>query len=302
MTGRGVAKGRARGRSRGSAPMQVRRPGEQSAASVSSEQQLVGRGRGRSAAGTPSAPPPQVQEQPPKQPTPPAEQLAAMKLNGDSKPKTEAAAAPATPQAQQQVVAGRGGRGVSLVEPHTRPQHIVDKRGTTGQEIKVVSNFVPLRNRPNCALYQYNVSYNPPIDNRRLRLALLYEEEKSIGKTRAFDGMILYLPHRLEQDVTIFTKKLRDESVVIVTITLTNELSANSPVCLQLFNVIFRRCVCVCVHMYICDHFFPVCVCVCAQLVIFFHSVFRILSKLNMKQIGRHYYNPSIPKKIPQHK
>lgn len=232
MTGRGVAKGRARGRSRGAAPQQARRPGEQPPPGGSSEQQLVGRGRGRSAAGVSAAPPPQQQQ--PRQQVP-TKEMGEMKLNGD-KPK----------EAPKQVVAGRGGRGVPVTEPRTRPEHIVDKRGTTGQELKVVSNFVTLRNRPNCALYQYNVSYSPPIDNRRLRLALLYEEETLIGKTRAFDGMILYLPHRLQKDETTITKKLKDGSTVTVTITLTNELSANSPVCLQLFNVIFRRLVHTC--------------------------------------------------------
>lgn len=129
-----------------------------------------------------------------------------------------------------------------MSEPRTRPEHITDKSGTTGQTISVVSNFIRLRNRPNTAIFQYNVSYSPQIDNKGLRLKLVYQQDELIGKVRAFDGMILYLPFRLPQDETkIVTTLPKDDSPVTVTITLTNELSAKSPICLQLFNVIFRR-------------------------------------------------------------
>ena len=45
--------------------------------------------------------------------------------------------------------------------------------------------------------YQYQVDYDPPIDNRRLRVALLWYLRKIVGQTRVFDGMILYLPINL---------------------------------------------------------------------------------------------------------
>lgn len=98
-----------------------------------------------------------------------------------------------------------------------------------------------MKSKPNCALYQYNVSYSPPIENKRLRVALLYSYD-GIGKTKAFDGMVLYLPHKLPDQVTKFTTVTqRDQETIEITITLTNELSADSPICLQLFNIIFRR-------------------------------------------------------------
>ena len=134
------------------------------------------------------------------------------------------------------------GRGPPQHEPHTRPSHITDKRGASGQAITLRSNFVTLRNRPNCALYQYNVSYSPTIESRGLRAGLLNEHTSIIGNVRAFDGMILFLPHRLPDDVTEVVSTLRnDQSLVTVKITLTNEVAANSPVSLQVFNVIFRR-------------------------------------------------------------
>ena len=123
----------------------------------------------------------------------------------------------------------------------TKPIHITDKRGTTGKAINVMSNYITMKSRPNCNLYQYNVSYSPMIESKKLRVALLYSF-KEIGSTKAFDGMILYLPHKLPDQVTKFTVQTqRDNTNVEVTITLTNELSSNSPICLQLFNIIFRK-------------------------------------------------------------
>lgn len=124
---------------------------------------------------------------------------------------------------------------------HTKPAHIVDKTGLTGQQINVVSNYVMLRNRPNTALYQYHVKYEPHLEFKKLRIGLLYSQEQVIGKIKAFDGMVLYLPFRLKDDVTELQVRTHKGEDVKITITLTNELSSTNPVCLQLFNIIFRR-------------------------------------------------------------
>lgn len=231
MTGR--ARGRARGRSRGGAQHPTRRPGEPSAPPTDASQQQVGRGRGRAAA----APTQQKQQQPPPPsaaPQPPTKQMAEMRVSegAEKQPTTRA---------------GRGGRGMPLVEMHTKPAHVVDKRGSTrGQDIQVTSNFVVLRSRPNTSLYQYHVEYEPMLESRRLRIGLLCSQEGIIGKVKAFDGMVLYLPIRLEKDVTEVMVRTKNNEDVKITITLTNELGANNPVCLQLFNIIFRRyCSCV---------------------------------------------------------
>lgn len=202
----------------------------------------MGPGRGSRSRGTAAAqakvPPQQVQQAPvqqqPKQQdvSPPVQGMAALTVSQQKDP---------SPPAQQTAGRGSGGRGRGGSEPVTKPEHIQDKRGSTGKPIKVISNYVKMKSRPNCALYQYNVSYAPPIESKKLRVALLYSYE-AIGQTKAFDGMILYLPHKLPDQVTKFTTTtLRDQTTVEVVITLTNELSADSPICLQLFNVIFRR-------------------------------------------------------------
>ena len=142
---------------------------------------------------------------------------------------------------QATTAAGRGGRGKPTVEMRTRPEHIVDKSGATGSRINVVSNYIVLSNRPNTAMYQYHVKYEPHLEFKKLRIGLLYSQEAVIGGIRAFDGMILYLPFRLKDEVTTLQVKTRRDEDVKIIITLTNELSASNPVCLQLFNIVFRR-------------------------------------------------------------
>ncbi|KAL7978426.1 hypothetical protein Chor_010659 [Crotalus horridus] len=114
----------------------------------------------------------------------------------------------------------------------------------------------------------YHIDYNPQMEARRLRAALLFQHENLIGKTHAFDGSILFLPKKLENKVTEVLSQTRQGEAVKITITLTNELPSTSPTCLQFYNIIFRR----------------------------------LLKIMNLQQIGRNYYNPSDPISIPKHR
>uniref|UniRef100_A0A6Q2X732 Piwi-like protein 1 n=1 Tax=Esox lucius TaxID=8010 RepID=A0A6Q2X732_ESOLU len=94
--------------------------------------------------------------------------------------------------------------------------------------------------RPQWVLYQYHVDFKPVMESRRLRSALLFQHEETLGKARTFDGAILFLPHRLHNSTVLYSETRMGEKVQI-TVTLTNELPPTSPVCLQFYNIIFRR-------------------------------------------------------------
>ena len=258
MTGR--ARGRARGRTKtpvaAAATQETRKPGG-GAEGAGQPTAGVGRG-GRGRGGTATAPaqqkpPPQATQQP--APQPPALEEALRPLRNQQQVTEnmgrmtfEPVVVPApaqVPPASSAVTPGvtassAGGRGRGAVEPVTKPEHITDKRGTSGYEIQVVSNYLTIKNRPNCALYQYNVTFSPELESKKLRVALLYSYT-GIGQTKAFDGGTLYLPIKLPDLVTTFTVKTKRDETVEISITLTNELGSNSPICLQLYNVILRR-------------------------------------------------------------
>jgi aubergine-like protein len=158
---------------------------------------------------------------------------------------------------------------VVVSEPHTRPDHCEDKRGSVGQPLKVATNYFELTMAPDFNLYQYHVSFAPEIVNKRMRSQMVKEHKDLLGETRAFDGMILFLPRKLPQNPTeVYSTRQSDGEKVRITFALTNELPPNSPTCLQMYNIIFRR----------------------------------ILAMIDCQQIQRHYYAPSMAVTIPQHK
>ncbi|XP_028566225.2 piwi-like protein 1 [Podarcis muralis] len=189
---------------------------------------------------------------------------------------------PVAPRSQElQISAGfqemslgeRGGRRRDFhdlgVNTRQSMAHVKDsKTGASGTLIKLSTNHFRLTSRPQWALFQYHIDYNPQMEARRLRSALLFQHEDLIGRTHAFDGTILFLPKKLENKVSEVFSQTRQGETVKITITLTNELPSTSPTCLQFYNIIFRR----------------------------------LLKIMNLQQIGRNFYNPSDPISIPKHR
>uniref|UniRef100_A0A8C6Q612 Piwi-like RNA-mediated gene silencing 1 n=1 Tax=Nothobranchius furzeri TaxID=105023 RepID=A0A8C6Q612_NOTFU len=187
-------------------------------------------------------------------------------------PFTEEAALQISAGFQQMKLGERGGRRRDFHDTgiNTRQvmEHVKDsKTGSSGAVINLTANYSRILSRPEWVLFQYHVDFKPVMDSRRLRSALLFQHEEVLGPARSFDGALLFLPHRLHNKETVVCSQTRNGENVQITITLTNELPPTSPVCIQFYNIIFRR----------------------------------ILRILNMQQIGRNYYNPDDPLEISQH-
>ncbi|KAM6944761.1 piwi-like protein 1 [Lycodopsis pacificus] len=234
MTGRARARGRARGQ-------ETSAPGSQSrdAAPPPAEGDLVGRGRQKNA----------------------------------PRPFSADAVLQISAGFQQMKLGERGGRRRDFddagVNTRQAMVHVKDsKTGTSGTPIRLTANFFRILSRPQWVLYQYHVDFDPPMEARRLRTALLFQHEETLGSARTFDGALLFLPRRLPNKETVLYSETRNGEKVQITVTLTNELPPSSPVCIQFYNIIFRR----------------------------------ILRILDMQQIGRNFYNPNDPLAIPQHK
>ncbi|XP_069852639.1 piwi-like protein 4 [Dipodomys merriami] len=147
--------------------------------------------------------------------------------------------------------------------------HVKDcKTGSSGIPVNLVTNLFNLDIPRDWHLYQYHVTYNPDIESRRLRIALLYNHSELANKAKAFDGAILFLSQKLGKKVTELSSKTHRDETIKMTVTLTCELPSSSPMCIQFLNIIFKK----------------------------------ILKKLSMYQIGRNFYNPSKAVEIPQHK
>ena len=74
--------------------------------------------------------------------------------------------------------------------------------GTAGSAIQLITNCFKLETKPDWTMYQYHVEYNPDVQNKGMRNKMLKEHNELLGYPKAFDGMILFLPHRLPDDVS----------------------------------------------------------------------------------------------------
>ncbi|XP_037115295.1 piwi-like protein 1 [Syngnathus acus] len=212
----------------------------------------------------------------------PAPDVAAKQVGGlVGRGRQKKALVPFTEEAALEISAGfrqvklgeRGGRRSDFhdggINTRLTMEHVkTSKSGSSGSAIQLSANFYRIVSRPQWVLYQYHVDFNPPMEARRLRTALLLQHEQVLGSAHCFDGAVLFLPQRLDDKVTALHSRTRNGEDVQITVTLTNELPPTSPVCLQLYNIIFRR----------------------------------ILRILGMQQVGRNYYNPKDPLNISQHR
>lgn len=237
---------------------------------------MTGRARARSrgrARGQETAAPGAVRESAPVE-VPPAEgKVGRGRQKTTPGPFTEEALLQISAGFQQVKLGERGGhrRDFNDAGINTRQamEHVKDSKcGTSGYTIQLSANYFRILSRPQWVLYQYHVDFNPPMESRRLRSALLFQHEEVLGPARSFDGALLFLPHRLHSKETLLFSETRNGEKVQITVTLTNELPPVSPVCIQFYNIIFRR----------------------------------ILRVLDMQQIGRNYYNPHDPLEITKHK
>lgn len=178
-------------------------------------------------------------------------------------------------------------QAVSLDSSSTGEEEPVHKRGSKGKfiiflsfsstfkikiffqgvPVKMVANYIRIYSDPDTGLYEYEVRFNPPVDSSQIRFKLLHQQAEILGKTKTFDGVILYLPHRLPNDETIL-KSIRPGDDVEINVKIIYKRKKKLVECAQFYNILFER----------------------------------IMNVLNYIRVGRKKFDPSAPKLIPQHK
>ena len=142
-------------------------------------------------------------------------------------------------------------------------------KGTAGKEIKVTANYVRLEVAGNKGMYEYEVRFDPVVDSRDERFKLVNQLKEVFGPTKTFDGVCLYLPHMLENNVTYLTAKHPvDNSEVTLTVTLKHVKKLADTKSIQFYNTLFRR----------------------------------IMHTLKMVQMNKNFYDPTAGHMVLQHK
>ncbi|XP_014469139.1 PREDICTED: piwi-like protein 1 isoform X2 [Dinoponera quadriceps] len=143
---------------------------------------------------------------------------------------------------------------------------VIRRQGESGTRVNVSANYIDLELEPGKGLFQYEVKFSPDIDARGLRRKLLNQHGAMLGRTRTFDGMILFLPEKLPENITrLKSEHPVDGSDVILTIIYKKQQSMSENV--QFFNVLLGR----------------------------------IMRALSLVRIGRQSFNPKCSHVINQH-
>ncbi|XP_068230350.1 protein argonaute-3 [Palaemon carinicauda] len=145
-------------------------------------------------------------------------------------------------------------------------RNIVSKQGTSGAKFSGSANWIRLSLEPNKAVFEYEVKFQPPIDERGQRFKILNSQKDKLVQSRYFDGN-LWAVLRWPRQITILhtTQPINGEPV---TVKIIYKLKTSMDNCVQLYNVLFGR----------------------------------IMRILKMAKVGMNYYSPGGSMLVPQHK
>lgn len=146
---------------------------------------------------------------------------------------------------QPVVSSGRGAaRGKRILPADifvTKPSHIKDKKGTSGQAIIVKANYFTLLKATDWAIHQYRVDFAPEEDRTAVRKGLLKLHHKAIG-AYIFDGTVMYTSRRLPDQMTFTSTRQSDEQHITITVRLVGDMLVGDIHYIQFFNIIMRKC------------------------------------------------------------
>ncbi|EHB06014.1 Piwi-like protein 2 [Heterocephalus glaber] len=149
---------------------------------------------------------------------------------------------------------------------HKEREHFV-KQGSKGTPQSLGLNLIKIQCH-NEAVYQYHVTFSPNIECKSMRFGMLKDHQAVTGNVTAFDGSILYLPIKLQQVLELKSQRKTDDAEISIKIQLTKILEPCSDLCIPFYNVVFRR----------------------------------VMKLLDMKPVGRNFYDPTSAMVLQQHR
>ncbi|XP_050028085.3 piwi-like protein 1 [Dermacentor andersoni] len=161
------------------------------------------------------------------------------------------------------------GRRDELAILATRPQHLTDKCGNTGNPVQLLANYFRLVSLPQWCVHQYHVDFLPLVESSRVRRALINDFRERFGRCFVFDGMSdLKTPTLLRPDpLELQAYRPSDGAPIVIRIKWAQQLAPNNPEVLRLLNTQMRR----------------------------------NLEHLGFVQINRHFFDKRAVSAIPQH-
>ncbi|XP_006884892.1 PREDICTED: piwi-like protein 2 [Elephantulus edwardii] len=153
------------------------------------------------------------------------------------------------------------------VNIESKEKVIFVKQGSKGKPQSLGLNLIKIQCH-NEAVYQYHVTFSPSVECKSMRFSMLKDHQAVTGNVTAFDGSILYLPVKLQQGLELTSQRKTDGAEICIKIQLTKILEPCSDLCIPFYNVIFRR----------------------------------VMKLLDMKLVGRNFYDPTSAMVLQQHR
>lgn len=114
------------------------------------------------------------------------------------------------------------------------------KHGKKGMPITACTNAIPIHCNPEAGVFEYEVRFNPPVDSPKFRSRYLMQHKELIGNAKTFDGVMLYLPFKLPDEVTnLVSESQDDQSDINVKIMFKRQKRLGD--CIQLYNILFDK-------------------------------------------------------------
>lgn len=123
----------------------------------------------------------------------------------------------------------------------TRPNHITQKQGTSGQQFKVKANYFPLISAMKWEVYLHHVEFTPEIEFPSFRNALLVRQRPTLGNFLFDRGSAIYTFHQLPNDPIEITTRDRDEREILIKIRRVGVISPLENRMTHVQNVIMKR-------------------------------------------------------------
>jgi len=119
------------------------------------------------------------------------------------------------------------------------PEHY---RGTQGKPVSLSANYLKLMVEEGKGVFEYEVRFNPNVDNRDQRFRLVNQQREVIGGVKVFDGTKLFLPQMLdEKSKTLESVHTETGDKVSVTFNFLREARLGDRDVIQLYNILFGR-------------------------------------------------------------
>lgn len=107
--------------------------------------------------------------------------------------------------------------------------------------MELCANYFPFKPAPNCEIHQYNLKFEPAIDDKKTRLRLVASKKDLLGTYIYSGGNLLYTFQQLRLPSSELKVETADGMKYVMAINDRGRIELTSAEALQVMNILLRR-------------------------------------------------------------